>query len=156
MIEIDVPGFRKLRLAHLVSDYNGTLAVDGLLLPGVAERLRRLASDLAIHVITADTFGLAAAQLRGLPVELTIAPREAQAQTKLDFVSQFGADSVVAIGNGRNDRLMLDAAGLGIALVQREGGAVETLVAADIASTSVLDALDLLVNPNRLVATLRS
>lgn len=156
MISIDIPGFGRLALAHLVLDYNGTLAVDGKLLPGVAETLSNLAASLRIHVITADTFGLAKAQLAKLPIDLTITPAEGQAEAKLQFVRELGADTVVAIGNGRNDRKMLRAAALGIALVQGEGGAAETLASADIVSTSALEALELLRNPKRLVATLRS
>ncbi|MFQ4136955.1 HAD family hydrolase [Nodosilinea sp. PGN35] len=156
MIEITVPGFRHLRLAHLVLDYNGTLAVDGHLLPQVGEKLTELSHDLHIHVLTADTFGLAKIGLAGLPLNLTIAPPEDQAETKRAFVSDLGAEQVVAIGNGRNDAPMLKAAALGIALVQPEGGAVETLVAADIVSTSILDALDLLSHPKRIIATLRA
>lgn len=156
MIEISIPGFRNLCLSHLVLDYNGTLAVDGRLLPGVGDVLTNLATHLTIHVITADTFGLAAAQLNGLPVKLTIAPVESQAETKLAFVMALGTESVVAIGNGRNDRKMLKAAALGIALVQREGGSVETLTSAEVVATSILDALDLLKNSKRLLATLRS
>lgn len=156
MIEIDIPGFRKLKLAHLVCDYNGTLAVDGRLLPGVAERLSQLASSVTVHVVTADTFGLARSQLADAPVSLTILPVESQAEAKRDFVVRLGADAVAAIGNGRNDRKMLEAASLGVALIQVEGGAVETLAAADVVATSVLDALDLLLHPKRLIATLRS
>lgn len=156
MIETVIPGFGTLRLRHLVSDYNGTLALDGRLLPGVADALRALATRLDIHVVTADTFGLAAGELNGLPVRLTITPVEAQAEAKRSFVEQLGADEVVALGNGRNDRRMLDVAALGIALIQREGGAKETLQAADLVSTDVLDALALLQNPKRLTATLRS
>ena len=66
MIEINIPGFGDLRLSHLVLDFNGTLAVDGRLLPGVGDALTSLASQLAVHVITADTFGLAAAEFAGL------------------------------------------------------------------------------------------
>ena len=36
MIEIDIPGYKTLHLEHLVLDYNGTLAVDGVLIDGVA------------------------------------------------------------------------------------------------------------------------
>src|ERR1700674_3903956 len=79
MISIDIPGFGRLELAHLVSDYNGTLALDGELLPGVANALSDLAPNIRIHVITADTFGLAGAKLAGLPIELTITPIEGQA-----------------------------------------------------------------------------
>jgi len=44
MLEIDIPGTGLLRLQHLVLDYNGTLATDGALLPGVDERARTLAA----------------------------------------------------------------------------------------------------------------
>jgi len=156
MITIDIPGFRKLNLAHLVADYNGTLAVDGRLLPGVAEALTRLAPRMTIHVVTADTFGLAKAELAGLPLELTVAPAQRQAETKLQFISQLGPETVVALGNGRNDRKMLRAAALGIALIQREGSAAETLASADVVCLGALDALELLNHPKRLIATLRS
>lgn len=156
MISIDIPGFRKLELVHLVSDYNGTLALDGKLLPGVAEALSSLALNIHIHVITADTFGLAKAQLAALPIRLTITPVQSQAEAKLQLVSELGADTVVAIGNGRNDRKMLSAAALGIAIIQRESSAAETVASADVVSTNILDALELLHNPKRLVATLRS
>ncbi|WP_217995181.1 ATPase P [Methylogaea oryzae] len=115
MIEVNIPGFGDLQLFHLVLDYNGTLALDGTRLPGVAEALAALSRDLQIHVVTADTYGLAASQLAGLPVKLTILPAGAQADAKRDFVTALGAASVAAIGNGRNDRKMLDAAAIGIA-----------------------------------------
>jgi len=156
MISIDIPGFRKLELRHLVLDYNGTLALDGRLLPGVAEKLSRLAQSIQIHVVTADTFGLAKMELAASPVALTITPPEAQSQAKRQFVSALGADTVVAIGNGRNDREMLRAAALSVVLLQGEGAAVATLAGAHIISTNILDALELLCRPERIVATLRS
>lgn len=156
MINIDIPGFCQLQLAHLVLDYNGTLAQDGQLLPGVREALAQLSSDVRVHVITADTFGVAAAQLAGLPLTLSIIPLGDQAQAKLDYVAVLGADTVMAIGNGRNDRLMLRAAAVGIALVQAEGGAVQAMQSADMVCTSINDALNLLLNPKRLIATLRA
>ncbi|MDP3847693.1 MAG: ATPase P [Pseudomonas sp.] len=156
MIAIDIPGLRLFELNHLVLDYNGTLALDGVLLPGVADALSSLATQLQIHVITADTFGHAKAQLAGVPVELSIAPLQAQTDWKRQFVSDLGADGVVAIGNGRNDSKMLAAAALGIALIQREGAAAVTVASADVVCTRVFDALALLQNPKRLMATLRS
>lgn len=156
MVEINIPDFHDLRLLHLVSDYNGTLAADGKLLPGVGDALTLLSRDINIHVITADTFGLAAGQLTGLPVKLTILPVESQADAKLAFVTQLGAESVVAIGNGRNDRKMLKAAALGIALIQEEGASAETLTSADVVSSGILEAINLLRTPKRLIATLRS
>ena len=46
--------------------------------------------------------------------------------------------------------------GLGIVVVQAEGAAVQTVLAADVLSRDILTALDLLIYPLRLVATLRS
>jgi len=156
MINISIPGFRDLHLRHLVSDYNGTLAVDGALLSGVEKLLTELSSQIEIHVITGDTFGLAATQLAGLPFNLEIIPVESQPEKKLAFIESLGEQNVVAIGNGRNDRKMLEVAAVGIALIQAEGASPETLASADVVSTNILDALNLLTNPKRLIATLRS
>jgi P-type E1-E2 ATPase len=156
MLTVVIPGFRDLELEHLVLDYNGTLAIDGRLIPGVRDVLDALASQVEIHVVTADTFGFAASELSGLPVKMTIIPLEGQAEGKLAYVQKLGAQRVCAIGNGRNDRKMLAAAAVGVALVQREGGAGEALAAAAVVTGDVLDALDLLRHPARLIATLRS
>ena len=68
MIEIEIPGFKKLQLKYLVMDYNGTLAIDGKLIEGVENRLYALADHLEIHVITADTFGLVKTYLENFPI----------------------------------------------------------------------------------------
>jgi soluble P-type ATPase len=156
MLAVAIPGFRDLKVEHLVLDYNGTLAIDGRLLPGVREALGVLATQVEIHVITADTFGSAASELSELPVKLTILPSGAQAEAKLAYVQGLGAEHVCAIGNGRNDCEMLAAVAVGIALVQREGAAAQTLAAAAVVVLDVMDALDLLRHPGRLIATLRS
>jgi soluble P-type ATPase len=156
LIELAVPGFGTLRLEHLVLDYNGTLALDGRVLPGVKPRLRRLARSLRIHVVTADTFGKARAGLAGLDCELEILKSGGEDRAKAAYVRGLGPDRVACIGNGRNDRLMLRVAGLGIAVVQAEGAAAEALAAADLVTPTVSCALDLLLRPRRLLATLRS
>ncbi len=51
---------------------------------------------------------------------------------------------------------MLKEAILGIAVIQREGAAAATLQAADAVTTDILAAFELLTNPLRLKATLRS
>jgi len=156
MISLDIPDFGPLRLDHLVSDYNGTLALDGILHSGVAERLRVLAREIAVHVVTADTFGVAREQLAGLPVTLTIISPENQALAKLQYAERLGANRVVALGNGRNDRKLFGAAALSVGLIQEEGIAAATLLEADILATSITDALDLLASPDRIKAMLRS
>lgn len=155
MVSVAIPGHGRLRLQNLVLDYNGTLAVDGELLAGVGRRLRKLAAVLRVHVVTADTFGKVRSQLRGLDCELTILGHWRQDRAKAALVRRIGAEGTVCIGNGRNDRLMLRSAALGIAVIQAEGAAIGTLLDADIVVKSVLDAFDLLLNPLRLVAGLR-
>ncbi len=156
MIQIDIPGFGDLALSHLVLDYNGTLALDGKLLPGAREVLQATARLIGIHVLTADTFGLAESQLSGLPVKLVILAADGQAEAKADYIAELGAGAAIAVGNGRNDRKMLAAAALSIAVVQKEGASMETLANAHVVAPSIWDALDLLSHPKRLIATLRS
>jgi P-type E1-E2 ATPase len=156
MIEITIPGDGGLRLNYLVMDYNGTLACNGILLEGAAERVTALAKHLVVYVLTADTFGTARAVLAGLPCTVHILPHEGQNHAKMAFVTQLGRGETVCIGNGRNDKLMLQAAALGIAVIGPEGAATDALHAADIVAPSIHAALDLLLHPLRLVATLRS
>jgi P-type E1-E2 ATPase len=155
MLTIEIPGFHSLHLEHLVLDFNGTLAQDGRLLDGVAPRIEALAGALAIHVVTGDTHGSARTQLQGLPVNLTVLNPERQAEAKRAHVQGLGADHCVCIGNGRNDRLMLQEAALGVAVAGAEGAAGETLKVAHLFIPHIHDALDLLRMPRRLVATLR-
>jgi soluble P-type ATPase len=156
MLEIEIPGYGTLKLADLVLDYNGTLARDGELMAGVEDRLNTLSARLTIHVLTADTFGKASSRIAHLPCKLSVLGAGDQAKDKRDYVKRLGSDRTVAIGNGMNDRLMLHEARLGIAVLESEGTAVETLLSADIVATTILNGLDLLLYTKRLVATLRS
>ena len=155
MLEINIPGDRKLRLKHLVLDYNGTIACDGDLVAGVKENLVALADKLQIHILTADTFGKVRPGLEGIKCELSIIATDAQDISKLEYVKGLGAENAVCMGNGRNDQLMLKEAALGIAVILEEGAAAATLNAADIVCTHIVSALELLTNPLRLMATLR-
>ena len=143
-----------MRLEHLVLDFNGTLAIDGALIGGVADCIARLSSQLTIHVLTGDTFGTARAALAGV-CQVTILSAHDQSEAKRAYVERLGPAAIVCIGNGANDRLMMQRAGLAIAVIQPEGVAVATLQTAHIAVGHVIDAFDLLLNPLRVVATLR-
>jgi soluble P-type ATPase len=74
---------------------------------------------------------------------------------KLNYLQRLDANCCACLGNGRNDVLMLKNAALGIAVVGKEGAAVEAILAARVVALSILDALDLLLRPLRLKATLR-
>ncbi len=153
MIEIDIPGKEVLRLEHAVFDVNGTLALDGELLPGVAERLAALGQRLTLHMLTADTHGRQAAIDAVLGFRATIVSRGSV--EKAAYVLSLGGQGVVAIGNGANDAHMFQAAALSIAVLGPEGLAFDAIKSADVITGSILDALDLLLKPDRLRATLR-
>jgi soluble P-type ATPase len=156
MIEIDIPGNKKFQLENLVLDYNGTIAFDGALIDGIKELLAQLSQKLTIHVITADTFGSVERAMKAMDCKLAVIPLDRQDAAKLAFVEKIGCEKTVSMGNGANDRLMLKASALGIAIVSGEGAAFETLASADVVCTDIRSALSLLSNPLRLIATLRS
>jgi len=155
MFTLDIPGFGSVRLEHLVSDFTGTLSVDGRLLPGVKERLNKIAKLFKVHILTADTFGKARGALRGVKCEIQILEGKRHDIQKRDYVRMLGAEKVIALGNGKNDRGMLRAARIGVAVCLKEGCAAEAITSADIVVTSPVDACDLLLKPKRCKATLR-
>lgn len=155
MLEIDIPGFGLIRLEHLVSDFTGTLSFDGRLLPGVRGQLNEITKFLKIHILTADTFGKAREELQGIDCEIHILTGENHDVQKEEYIKKLGTEGVAAFGNGSNDRRMLKAARLGIAVSEGEGCAVDALMSADVHVTSANSGLGLLLNTKRCKATLR-
>jgi soluble P-type ATPase len=152
MISIEIPQRGLYKLHHAVFDINGTLAVDGVALVGVADYLQTLGRHLSIHLLTAGTHG----NLKELEKELGHPLKIIRTgEDKVNYVKMLGSDSVVAIGNGANDAGMLQLAAIGIAVLTDEGVAISTLRAADVLVTSPVHAIELLLLPKRLVATLR-
>ncbi|MDR9451040.1 MAG: ATPase P [Acidimicrobiia bacterium] len=156
MIKIEIPGRPPLVLEYLVTDFNGTIAERGCLLDGVGARLRTVSEQLQITVLTADTFGQARNEMRDLPVEVVILSGGNEDAAKAAHVLQLGSSHTIALGNGHNDRLMLEEAALGLVVIQGEGTASTAMEAGDVLFRDVRDALDALLDPQRLVATLRS
>lgn len=155
MFELEIPGFGPVKLEYLVSDYTGTLSVDGRLLPGVREHLNLIAAFMEVHILTADTFGKVLEELKGMPCQIHILTGADHDIQKEDYIKRLGPERVIAFGNGNNDRRMLKAAKIGIAVSEGEGCAVDAIQAADIHVRSALDGLDLLLHPKRMKATLR-
>lgn len=154
-MKINIPGGETLEIKHIVSDYNGTIALDGKLIEGLADLINELSIDIRFHVITADTFGSVERELQGVNCEIfKIEPGE-QDKAKVEYVRKLGADNVAAMGNGRNDLLMLGEAALGIGIIHHEGICTETLLASKVVCKSPLDALGYFKTPKRLIATLR-
>lgn len=155
-MQITIPGIGSIELKHLVFDYNGTIARDGQLMSNLDKTITDLAGRITIHILTADSGGTVAQEVDGLLCTLHIIASGNEAEQKEAYVQALGAESVVCIGNGANDRLMLKAARLGIVVLEGEGSAVSAILQADIVARSIYDALGLLMVPQRIAATLRT
>jgi P-type E1-E2 ATPase len=155
MISINVPGRDIIEIEHLVLDYNGTIAEDGRLIDGVSERLIQLKDTVEIHVLTADTYGTVRKQCEHLGVHVETFPRPNAAECKKEIVERLGK-RIMCVGNGFNDMQMFDLADLSVAVIEKEGMFAGLLTHADVLTTSINDALDLIIKPNRLRATLRT
>ena len=155
MIELNIPGRGLIQLKHLVSDVNGTLALDGQLLDGVPEGLLALSDRLQIHLLTADTHGRQAQIDEQLGLRAVRIPKGGETKAKATYIQGLGSESVVALGQGANDAGMLREAVIGIAVASVEGLAIESLTSADVVVPDINAAFELLEHPTRLVATLR-
>ena len=144
-----------MQLQHLVCDVNGTLAVDGQLPDGLGRAITALRDRLTVHLLTADTHGRQHIIDQQLNLKAVRIQPGQEAQQKAEYIQRLSAASVVAIGQGANDAEMLKAAGLGICVLSVEGTAVEALLAADLVTANIFDALELLEKPLRIVASLR-
>jgi len=155
VIEVDIPGWKQLRLTTLVLDVNGVIARDGQLLNEAGRRVVDLRDQIDVHLLSADTHG----RLDSIATQLTVTAKRVtagdEAEQKASYVRRLGSSGVVAIGNGMNDVGMLKEAALAIAVMDQEGLAVPAMIASHIVTDSVYEALDLLKHATRLIATLR-
>jgi soluble P-type ATPase len=151
-IKIDIPQRGTVELHHAVFDINGTLAIDGTVITGVTDRLKMLAERLSIHLLTAGTHGKIAELEQALGFPLRLIQR---GEEKMRYVQNLGPSTVVAFGNGANDASMLRLAIIGIAVMTPEGLTPRSMQNADIITYGPANAIDLLLKPTRLIATLR-
>ena len=157
MIQIEISGKKKpLTIRSLLLGFNGAIAKDGVLIEGVAERLREIAeAGVEIYLITADIYGTAVSQCEGLPITVETFSSLEATRRKREEALRLGGEESVAIGNARNDMGMFEACAFSIAVIGTEGCFFSTLAAATVVVTDIRDALDLLIHKNRLSATLR-
>lgn len=155
MLTISIPGREDLVLRHLLLDYNGTIAEDGRLAEGVAQRVEALSRSLEIYVVTADTHGTAAAACAGLPAKVLTYPTVDVGAIKKQVAENLGK-GVACMGNGFNDLQMAEVCDLSVCIIGREGCCGALVGKADVVVTSITDGLDLLLKPDRLRATLRT
>ena len=152
---IEIPNYKTINLKHIVLDYNGTIAKDGKLKEEVKNLLPLLAQKYTLHVITADTFGSVKKELRNFKLHVKVLHSENHTLEKELYINELHANECVAIGNGNNDVKMIQSAAIGIAVLGDEGCSTQSLLSSDITCKYISEALELMLNSKRLVATLR-
>jgi P-type E1-E2 ATPase len=151
VMRTDMPDGGHLQLDTLILDINGTLTRDGKLQAGVESRLAELRRGLRVRLVTRDTLGSGSEVARELEVEIDRVSDE----SKMTVIESLGPETAVMVGNGKSDVEALRRCRVGIAVIGPEGCATEALLAADIVVTNITDALDMLIEPIRLISTLR-
>jgi soluble P-type ATPase len=158
MIELTIPGRPSLAIHHLVCDVEGTLTLDGRFRDDLFRTLIGLQDRLTIHLITVDSMGLQDHIDQRLNIKAFRIKRDSEigeAAQKAAFIESLNADHVIAIGQGADDAEMLKAAALGISVLSPEGLSPQTLMAADLLVPDVAQALEAILNPLRIVNSLR-
>lgn len=155
MVEIKVPGRCDYSIKNIVFDYNGTIAVNGKISNNIREKISDLCKLAHVYVLTADTYGSAAKECEGLNLTLKTFPKDNAADFKAEIVDELGRDTTVCYGNGYNDMKMFKIASLSIAVLEKEGMCAALLNEADVIVKSIEDGINLLLNKNALIATLR-
>ena len=147
---MEVPNYRKVEFRAILFDLNGTLGERGKIGEEVKYLLKRLAERYTVVVLSADTFGTLEEELNGLPVRIE---RVSSGAEKAEIAK--GYAPYVSIGNGNNDVAMLEGAELAFCVIGPEGATVDALLASDIVVKDVKDAIAMLLDEKKLIATLR-
>lgn len=155
MIEIKISGRFDLSIENIVFDYNGTIAADGKIPETTKEKISLLCNMANVYVLTADTYGSAASECCGLDLKLKTFPKDNAADFKAEIVDELVGNKTICFGNGYNDIKMFETAALSIAVLGSEGLCTGLLKEADILVKSIEDGINLLLNTNALIATLR-
>lgn len=155
MINIKVPGRCDYSIENIVFDYNGTIAVNGKITASTREKLSILCNMANVYVLTADTYGTAAKECEGLNLTLKTFHSDNAAVYKAEIVNELGKDKTMCFGNGYNDIKMFKIAALSVAVLEKEGMCSKLLTESDLIVKSIEDGINLLLNQNALIATLR-
>ena len=155
MINIEIPGYGNLHIKNVLIDYNGTIASEGKLIPSLKNIIEKLSKKVNLYVITADTFGTVSKEIENFSIEIIKIEKENERQQKLEALKKLGSQNTISYGNGNNDKLIIKESVIGICIMGDEGCSRETLEEADLVINSIEKGLLLLLDENKLKATLR-
>lgn len=148
---LEIPGYDRFHIKNILFDYNGTIANDGKLLD-IKGQLQALTQTFDVYVLTGDTYGNVREEFHMTDIQLI------QTKTGLEkgnFIDQLDPKTCIAIGNGTIDKIMLKKAAVGISVMGYEGCSTQAILNSDLMVKSIEEAISLIVNPIKLLATLK-
>lgn len=155
MIKLDIPAYKNIEINNIVLDFNGTIAEDGIIIENVSEKIIQLSKYVDIYIVTADTNGTVKVQCEDLPVKIRVFNCGEALKNKRSIIREIYKKGTIAIGNGNNDTGMFEESEIAIAILGKEGCATKAILKSDIVVKNIIDAFDLILNSNRIKATLR-
>lgn len=156
MLMYKIPGREDIEIKNIVFDYNGTIAVDGKILEGVKVLLSNLAEYVDVYILTADTYGTVEKECSDINGKVLTFPKENAGESKRNIVEKLGGEKTICVGNGFNDLPMFKEAILSIAVIEGEGTSGKLLLAASIVTRSILEAIEIILNKDKMKAILRN
>lgn len=143
-----------LELKTIILDLNGTLSVAGSVPLGVKDRLEQIKQlGFKIILFTGNTRGDADQLCSELGIEWKLTKTAAD---KRKLALALDPETCASIGNGLIDLELMKTVKLRIVTLQAEGAHIQTLMNCDIVVPHINDALDLFIDEQRLIATLRT
>lgn len=156
MLIYEIPGREDIKIENIVLDYNGTIAVNGKIIEGVKELLTKLKDYVNIYILTADTYGTVEKECKGMEAKVLTFPKENAGESKRDIVKELDGQKTICVGNGFNDIPMFKESILSIAIIEGEGASGKLLVESDIIARSIIESLEIILDINKMKATLRN
>ncbi len=156
-IDVKVPWGEKYKINHVVFDLNGTLADHGKIADTTMELLKKLAKETEVYILTADTHETAEELKKEIKdfAQLVVLQSNDHALEKAQFVHALGYRETITLGNGGNDYKMVQESVLSFGVIGGEGFYAPLIQKVDILVDSVDHAIEMLINPMKIVATIR-
>ncbi|NBG88607.1 hypothetical protein [Isachenkonia alkalipeptolytica] len=156
-IDVKVPWGEKYTINHVVFDLNGTLANNGEIAKTTEKLLKALAQKAKIYVLTADTHNTAGKLKEEIGdfCEIIVLQSSDHSEEKARFVHTLGYRETVTLGNGGNDVKMVQEGILSFGIIAGEGAYAPLLTKVDIVVHNIDHAIEMLIHPRKIVATIR-
>ncbi len=153
---IKIPGRENIHIENIIFDYNGTIAINGKIKESIKESVKKLTTLYKVYVLTADTYKTAEKECKEIGIILKTFPRENAGEFKKNILLEVGKTTTICVGNGFNDIKMCKESILSIGVIEEEGMCSKLFLHTDIVVKSIESALNILLDKNKIIATLRN